>query len=81
MELEIERKWLIPIDKWELAKEQTAGQVWFTIEQGYISPEVRVRIITSPDSPTESWICVKQRETLLTVREFTRNTESSQVPV
>jgi len=74
MELEIERKWLVPTDKWELAKEHTKGLDCFEIEQGYISPEVRIRKnirTTNSYSDTIAQICVKQRETLLTVKEYT----------
>lgn len=75
MQLEIERKWLVPTDKWELAKTQTTGQSWLQIEQGYISPEVRIRKNRKHDMNGvpfyEAEICVKQRETVLTVKEYT----------
>jgi len=70
MELEIERKWLVPTDKWELAKEHTKKMVWIEIEQGYISPEVRIRK-TFDDDLVTAVIYVKQRETMLTVKEYT----------
>lgn len=73
MELEIERKWLVPTDKWEEAKAHTQGQGWIGIEQGYISPEVRVRIYhhdAGADFIDSAELTVKQRETLLTVKEY-----------
>ncbi len=68
MELEIERKWLVPTDMWEVAKAHTKGMDWIEIEQGYISPEVRIR--KTVNGKETAIICVKQRETLLTVKEY-----------
>lgn len=73
MELEIERKWLVPTNKWELVKEHTKGMAVVELEQGYISPEVRIRKTRHDidgDITTSAVICVKQRETVLTVKEY-----------
>ncbi len=70
MKLEIERKWLVPVEMWKIVKEHTKGMGWIEIEQGYISPEVRIRKNCN-GKVTDTQICVKQRETLLTVKEYT----------
>lgn len=65
MELEIERKWLVPADRLLTLQGKVLRDGFSDIRQGYLSPEVRVRITNG-----DAILCIKRRLTLLTVREF-----------
>lgn len=66
MNLEIERKWLASED----IKQFIPRGGFTTIKQGYFSPNIRVRV-KDTGKTTKANICIKNRETELTVKEYT----------
>lgn len=66
MELEIERKWLTD----ESIKSQIIRNGFTRIYQAYLSPTTRIRIHRVGDDEGEAWICIKNRVSELTVKEY-----------
>lgn len=65
MELEIERKWLVPAERLETVQRQTFRNGFSDISQAYLSSEVRVRL-----KDNKAILCIKRRQSELTVKEF-----------
>ena len=66
MELEIERKWLAD----ESIKSQIIRNGFKRIRQAYLSPTTRVRVELVGEDGGEAVICIKNRVSELTVKEY-----------